>query len=87
MRFRLTDVPFWSLLSLPLFVAFTGYGFFSTLALVILWAVARQAVIINNLRRLIRSPLFILALVEPALSQLRTFLSPIFFAAGPRTNA
>ena len=51
MRFRLTDVPFWSLLSLPLFVAFTGYGFFSTLALVILWAVARQAVIINNLRR------------------------------------
>ena len=48
MRFKLVDVPFWALLFLPLFVAYNGYGVIATLFFIVLWALARLAIVQKN---------------------------------------
>ena len=50
MRFRLTDVPFWTLLFLPVYIGYNGYGIFPALLLLGIWALIRQAIVIANVR-------------------------------------
>lgn len=50
MRFSAQSVPFVSLLLLPLFVAYHGYGLLSTLLLLALWALLRQAVVLRDVK-------------------------------------
>ena len=51
MRLKLTDVPFWSLLFLPLFVGYNGYGIFSALLLLLVWALVRQVIVVADVKR------------------------------------
>ncbi len=49
MRFTLATIPFWTLLFLPILVAYNGHGLVCTLLWLILWFAGRQALVIHGI--------------------------------------